>query len=257
MSDDPKFRIRFQRTKRMESRFIGGSYAEPVEAVEAAEAYMREYGMDGQSHAEIRFNGEKAPHYLVFRITPERYGLYNTDACKWPIFFIEGTDAFRDQLTEIPWEVPDDGTKNSQESEKEDYGPTQEDEKQDRPAEDGGSEDGEEDGDGGEEESDDDEGSDEGQPMRLTFFSRLRGPRGWRKKAETNPETEFQTFVWRVGIQDEEGREARKPLVNAVFRETDENRTAARLTLSLPPDAFIVSSDTGRMIFEIPTQTQE
>jgi len=93
--------------------------------------------------------------------------------------------------------------------------------------------------------------------MRLTFFSRLRGPRGWRKKAETNPETEFQTFVWRVGIQDEEGREARKPLVNAVFRETDENRTTARLTLSLPPDAFIVSSDTGRMIFEIPTQTQE
>ncbi len=245
---DPRFSIRFHRTKDAKGARLDFTAAEPVLAVEEAEGHMRQYGVDGQSSCSIFFNGDAEPHYLVFRLTEDRYGLYNTNAVKWPIYFPEGTDDFRNQLVTPPWEVPNEQEEDG--SDEKAPTPAEPDADADTSEEEDEEDAGAEDGDDGDGDSD----AEEEEPMRLTFFSRMRGPKGWRKKAETDPEQSYQTFIWRVGIQDEEGRETNPPLVTAVFRETDENRTEAKLSLKMPVGAEIISTRPGRIEIIMPTQ---
>src|SRR5688572_22308742 len=90
---------------------------EPIEAVEAAEQWLQTYGVAQKSHAEIRFNGDAEPHFLLFHLGEGRTGIFNTDACKWPVYYMPTSAQFRDQLLEIPWEVPNDGSQGTETTE--------------------------------------------------------------------------------------------------------------------------------------------
>jgi hypothetical protein len=82
----------------------------------------------------------------------------------------------------------------------------------------------------------------------------MRGPKGWRRKAETDPERDYNSFIWRIGIQDEDGREGRESLVTAVFRERDTERTTSTLTLTVPEGTILTKDDGKKIEFIIPTQ---
>ena len=264
---------------------VVGRYMEPVEAIEAAEAFLQAYGEAHKSHAEVRFNGDREPHYLLFHLGPGRTGLFNTDACRWPVFNIEGTASRRDQLAEIPWDISDserkvesEGAKEKRDVEKAEKRKTDEDAKtlrldaerdegdkedsedadspeyqdSEEPEGDDGTADADEDSPdtGGSEDRDDGEGGGD-EPMRLKFYAKMRGPKGWRKRADSDPEREVNSFTWRVGTVEDD-REG-KYIARAVFRETDDERTTAKLTVNYPEWATVVEKN-GRIEITIPTQ---
>lgn len=201
--DEKKFRIRVKLKKRFPGYTAPGSWDEPVEAVEYAERVLRTSGVVGESFVEVMFNGDPEPHMVVGFLGDDRFSLFNTKSSRWPVYYPEGTAAFKDMLMELPeWmqSKPDDFNN----------GPAPGD------------------GDGDAEEE---------KPMRLPLFSKMRGPSGWRKRAEANPEKKENQFHFRWGWLDERfrGRSAERVLVSVVITEQDSNRKDANLVITLPP----------------------
>lgn len=280
MSDDKRFSAWVVRDRESvpEPIQVMGAWDEPIEAIEAAEAFLSAYGTPGRAHAEIRFNGDPTAHTLLFLLTKDHIGIFNTEAVRWPVFYIQGMSQFQDMLYEPQWEV-DYGQKEFQE---------QAEERETSQAEEQGSSMGEdqapgensspgtgqaqhEDSEESDEEDDDqaedeippepgDRGEDDPEPMRLKFFAKMRGPKGWRKRAESDPERDRNTFVWRVGLLNEDGSEVLGPLLNIIFIERDTDRNTATLKITVPPDATMVEDGDfilrhgNKIEIHIPTQ---
>ena len=68
---------------------LPGTYLESVEAVDAAEEWLKHQGKDMQSFCDILFNGDTDPHTSVFRIKRERYGIWNREGVPWPVDYID------------------------------------------------------------------------------------------------------------------------------------------------------------------------
>jgi hypothetical protein len=201
------------------------------------------------------------------------YGVFNTPSALWPVYYPQD-NPFGMVLDGLP-----DGYPKPPESETEDVEDAEHDEDEDADSMDLGadSSDDENDEDEGEddeepEESEDepdesedsegdetedeisDESEDEGEVEddesdneteqekempRLKIFGKMKGPKGWRKRAEIEDLNERNVFGFKVGalIEDEELSAAKQEanvFVTAEFIETDADREAGLLRLKLP-----------------------
>lgn len=82
-------------------------FAEPAEAADQAEAVLRQNGEIGQSYCELRFNGDTKPHTVICYLGENRFGIWNTEVVRWPIFYAEAGGS--DMLADFPFEIEDDG----------------------------------------------------------------------------------------------------------------------------------------------------
>lgn len=215
-----------------------GQWLEPIEAVEAAESLLSASGRPNESFAEVRFNGDREPHIVVGYLGDGRVSLYNSDSCRWPVFNIEGTQSFRDMLLELPdWMKGNQDDYKRPEDKEEDYGRTEEDTSPTEPISGGEEEDEDRPQDAGSLEHEDAEDDEEEQPMRFKLFSKLRSPKGWRKRAEADMEREVNTFQFRAGFLDETdpNRPLERPFLFAALKEQNENRETAEFKVVLPP----------------------
>nr|MBA3752977.1 hypothetical protein [Nitrospira sp.] len=105
MDEDKRFRIVLCKTSAAQSKPTT-CYDEPVEAIDAVEQYFSAFGSIGKSHAEVYFNGDAEPHFRLFYLGVGRTGIFNTDSCRWPVYFPPGSlESKENMLTEIPWAV--------------------------------------------------------------------------------------------------------------------------------------------------------
>jgi hypothetical protein len=285
---------------------LPGTYTESVEAVDAAEEWLRHQGKDMQSFCDILFNGDTDPHTSVFRIKRERYGIWNREGVPWPVDYIDddnemgaashlvehphfyaqgeddmppppppseseksekGEDATKmkmdgDDDEEEAWEDEEDQA-GSQGDDTEEYPEDDEedddsengsgdDSDDDEEGEDEGDEDGSEESDDegeeddeseseNEDESEDESESEKEQEMpRLTIFAKMRGPKGWRKRAEIEELNQRNVFGFKVGVLDADGETPGTQEYNVrteiQFIEQDGERKSGVLRIKLPND---------------------
>lgn len=281
-------------------------FMEPAEAADTAEELLKTEGVPGVSFAEIRYNGDKEPHTVVFYMEADTYGVWNTNAATWPIFYSEdnpygimlagnpfadaeggdehesdfgdfsedsdkldlsedaaeadddGDDATEDDDAEDEIDVPDEDDESEDEIEDEDEDTDEEeededeDENDDESDSDASSDDSDSESDDGEDESDDDEDEEEAEMPRLKIFAKLRGPLGWRKRAEAEELQERNVFSMKLGVVNEEAEKPAKQeaetFAEITFVERDEQRGSGNLILKLPegitPEDFIVKGRT-------------
>lgn len=254
------------------------------------ESWLEQKGIPGRSFADIYFNGQKEIHTSIYLLADRSFGVWNHQNAEWPIHYL-GTDPFsadpfgRDMSRQweaaekaekketsedgdsmkVEAEEPEDGSDEPEEAadtesqgESEDY-PDEDDEEDDEDA------DTEQDGENGEgdEDSDDDGNQDEEEKdvPRLKFFGKMRGPKGWRKRAETDPSRPANAMEFVFGVLDaKEGwstaRQERNKLVRVRFFESDAQRTEATMQINLPQSAEITESK-GKLLITFPTQEDE
>jgi hypothetical protein len=88
-------------------RKVAGPFDEPAEAADAAEQWLIGQGLENQSYCEIRLNGSEKPHTVICYMSAYEFGIWNTDAAKWPIFYTpEGSYLM---LGDFPFQEADDG----------------------------------------------------------------------------------------------------------------------------------------------------
>lgn len=90
---------------------------------------------------------------------------------------------------------------------------------------------------------DDEEGEnetdqEEAEMPRLRIFAKMRGPKGWRKRAEAEELLDRNVFALKVGVLDPEaetpGKQERNVVAHVEFIESDETRDHGILKLRLP-----------------------
>lgn len=357
---EPKhnFRVRVHRPNNPQyggpyPKVLAGTWAEPAEAADAAEIWLKDFGKEDESYADLLFNGDPEPQTSIFYQGKQDdgwgepvFGVWNRSNAPWPIDYIDdgtgehasnklelhpseflpplpseieaedgkhkksdesdvmkldGEDdaekAFEDDDAEDEvWDDPGDedaendaesdtdpdddyegdaddededeedleeddedsdsgddpgaeGTDEEDQSEIEDdeEGEDQEREESEDDSEIEDEEDGEEDGEDSDEGTDegdseidpDDDGDDDGEPpMRLPIFAKMRGPKGWRKRAEAEDLNLKNTFGLKVGVLHPEGETPGKQEADVrceiQFVETDEQRTHGTLRIKLP-----------------------
>lgn len=249
MADEKQFRLWVFRPRgwvKGDAGRLGATlpFSEPAEAADAAEMVLQQRGVPGQSYCELRFNGDEMPHTVICYLEDSTFGIWNTDAVKWPIFY--APEGHNSMLGEFPFNPAEDGSAWNREdegkSEKSDEGDMkldeikdsgededdsdegteddeiqEDDDPQDSDSGDSGDEDdedeeteddsdeGEDDqGETGESDSEDGDGEDEKERPRLKIFAKFRTPKGWRKRAETEELQERNTFAFKIGILDED-----------------------------------------------------
>jgi hypothetical protein len=142
----------------------------------------------------------------------------------------EGADEDEDAEDEIP--TPDD---EGEEEIPDDEGEDEQDEDGDED-EDDADEDDENDDDKDEDESEADE--EEAEMPRLAIFAKMRGPLGWRKRAEAEELANRNVFSMKLGVVDHErektSQQEREVFAQVDFIEHDEDRTGGLLRLRLP-----------------------
>lgn len=291
-------------------RKVAGPFDEPAEAADAAEDVLDRYGSPNQSYAEIRYNGDKQPHTILFLLEDEKgersFGVWNTESARWPFFYPpgsasgismegwpegfetnyddpdsqdgetsgedsgfgaedensevmdlggDGEDDAADEGDDDEGTGDDEGTDDQtddeidegddddeadedgeEETEEEDSGEVEEDE------EDFEFHDGDDDSDGDDPSDSDEEAEEDGQDEempRLIIFAKMRGPKGWRKRAEAEELLERNVFALKVGVlnPDEELAAAKQEaelVAHVEFVESDDDRGAGLLKLKLP-----------------------
>lgn len=266
-------------------------FSEPAEAADQAEAVLRQNGIPGQSYCELRFNGDDAPHTVICYMGKEEFGIWNTELSKWPIFYPpeSGPNAAALMLDEFPFKDLEDGNSwkpkedddsdegaEDGEIQEDDFTPDEDGDEEDTSNAEDGDDEGEEedDEDADEEDAQDDAEEDaeedfsdeaedgenendieeEVEMPRLRIFAKLRGPLGWRKRAEAEELQEKNVFGLRLGIVDEDaettGKQEREIFAQVQFVETDANRTGGKLRLKLPtlPEGVEFSNAPGGWI---------
>lgn len=299
------------------ARKMAGPFTEPAEAADVAEMLLENFGVEDQSWCELRYNGDREPHTMIFLLENGVYGVWNTASARWPIFYpvneygvmlegwpegmephSEGDDEIGDEEGERENDEDDFGksdedsklmdlSNDGSDDEDEDEGAEEDDEAEDEAweddedaedeieAEDGdlddeadeemsdesddeipededdeegededdGEEEGDDESDEDEESEDDDESENEDEEEiempRLNIFAKMRGPKGWRKRADAEDLLERNVFGFKVGVldPDEEKTNAQreKELVAHVeFIEDDSMREAGILRMKLP-----------------------
>lgn len=295
------------------------TYAEPAQAADVAEHELQRFGFEGESYAEIRFNGDIEPHTMIFFLKSQdgipTYGVWNTGSALWPIFYPEspyGTmlegwpegfeppeiesdtsgdsedDGFGEtdedsnlmnlsndgsEDDEDADEDDDDGDdeedENDDESDEEDDDEIEEEDSTDDSSEDEdeeadesedpdddededeisdeGEEDadeldeeGDEDGDGeNEDEEDESDDEEETEMPRLNIFAKMRGPKGWRKRADAEELLDRNVFAMKVGVLDDDeeltpAQREKNVRAHVEFIESDADRKSGTLRIKLP-----------------------
>lgn len=132
----------------------------------------------------------------------------------------------------------DDG-EGEEDREEEDGDTGGEDDEEDEIEDDDSDDDFTDDSDGGRDSGEDDEGGeDEQPPMRLPIFAKMRGPKGWRKRADAEDLNERNVFGLKIGVVDPEGETPAQQEKNVrceiQFIESDDRRTHGTLRIKLP-----------------------
>lgn len=278
------------------ARKIAGPYGEPAEAADVAEKLLKQFGREGQSYAELRFNGDKEPHTVIFLMEDEIFGVWNTESSRWPLFYpsagygtmLEGwpegfeseidadeegdESGFGDEdedsdVMDLSGGMDEDEDMDDDEDEDEgeidevdeDYedesdtaDDLEEDEDSDEESEidsddDQGdddedeNEDEEEDseGDEGDDESDNQDGDEEDEMPRLNIFSKMKGPKGWRKRADAEELNIRNVFGFKVGVLDPDedktpAKREQELVTHIEFIEDDDRRSGGILRVKLP-----------------------
>ena len=249
-----------------------GAFPEAVEAVQFAEDWLLNNGEVDQAFGEITWNGDPGIHTLVKKRRDARpeLGLFNSQTARWPVFYAdddphgtmmpesEGTALLHEILDlrqgEIPEEKADegaydeDGHSSDEGVEREGAGDEDEGEDDEADADFEAFENGEDkepDADGQEDDEADDgdsEDDDEKEETRVTLFAKFRGPKGWRKRAESDKERNENRFQFVVGKLDEKAVEQGRPtsrqerdlLLTVRFEESVWNETEGKLIVTLP-----------------------
>jgi len=250
-------------------RSLTRTYTEPAEALDRAEASLQ-YGIPNESYCEIFFNGETEPHYRLFLLPPDHgqitFGLFMTKAAKWDVSYPQGYGVNLEipppwfQTQQQEGQSPEGEQKQDEKPEGEDgkhekdddadtmdMGGEDDEDTEDEEDDDDGDfnaddEDEDESGTEGDGESDSEGEGDEDELPRLTFFSKMRGPKGWRKRAESNSERDYNRFEFKVGVLDpddsqRDSRRERDVRVRVQFTEHDLQRDRAELRILVPEGA--------------------
>jgi len=235
---------------------------EPAEAVDRAE-HVLQNGIPNESYCEIFFNGESEPHYRVFLLPPDHgqtmFGIFMTKAARWDVSYPQGYGVNLEILP--PWfQTEQQGEQEQDEKQEGEDGKHEKDddadtmdlggeddedtEDEDEEYDDGDfnaddDEDEDESGTEGDGESDSEGEGDEDELPRLTFFSKMRGPKGWRKRAESDPERDYNRFDFKLGVLDPDDSQRdsareRDVRVRVQFTEHDLQRDRAELRILVP-----------------------
>ena len=94
---------------------------------------------------------------------------------------------------------------------------------------------------------------------RLTIFAKMRGPKGWRKRAEIEDLNDRNVFGFKVGVLDPDGETPGTQEYNVrteiQFIENDNDRTTGSLRIKLPDgittDDFI-QLKSGWLVVDVP-----
>lgn len=258
-------------------RKVAGPFQEPAEAADIAEEALKKMGLPGQSYAELRFNGDPEPHTIIFMLERDLFGVWNTESVKWPIFYPEGNpygamlegwpEGFEDEGTPEDensdgfgdtdedsklMDLSNDGTDEEDENadEEEDDDELEEDEEEDE-ADDSDELDDDEvesedddadeetEGENGEVEDDAETEEEETELPRLKLFAKMRGPLGWRKRADLEELSDRNMFSMKVGVLDPDedispAKREKNVLVQVDFIESDDDHANATLRMRLP-----------------------
>lgn len=152
------------------------------------------------------------------------------DATDWSDEDDNGTD------DEIEEEDEDDDADegDEEEAEEEDGGEAEEDD------DDSEFHDDEDDGDSTDDEDEEaDEDAEDEEMPRLNIFAKMRGPKGWRKRADAEELMERNVFALKVGVLDPDeeltpAKRERELVAHVEFVESDDDREAGLLRLKLP-----------------------
>lgn len=165
----------------------------------------------------------------------------------------------------------DDGSENGSDDDTDDDEEDDEDEGDDQGEDDGEGEEEEpdesdddeidEDEEGGEGDEDSEEESESEMP-RLTIFAKMRGPKGWRKRADAEELNETNVFGFKVGVLDPEGETPGTQEYNVraeiKFVENDETRTYGILQITLPEGVILEQNPkTGKWLAQVPYYDEE
>jgi hypothetical protein len=105
----------------------------------------------------------------------------------------------------------------------------------------------------------DSEVEEEKEVMRLPIFAKMRGPKGWRKRAEAEELYTRNVFALKVGILDPTagtpGRQEQNVVAHVEFIESDDSRKAGLLRLTLPDGITLEDfkqTKNGKITVEVP-----
>jgi hypothetical protein len=106
----------------------------------------------------------------------------------------------------------------------------------------------------GEEEADSDSESEE--VPRVKLFGKFKGPKGWRKRAETDTEAPMNVFKFVLGKLDEEeertARQEKDKRVVVEFKEVEWERESGELRVTLPEGVEFHQNTRGQYIATVP-----
>lgn len=337
-------------------RKVAGPFVEPAEAADVAEDYLRRFGTEGQSWAELRFNGTDEPHSMIFFMENEMFGVWNTASAKWPIYYPEGpygtmlegypegfspdegegkrdsddsADGFGDtdeeaevmdlsndgseedddsdnveedddaedefseddeaedeastedddaddEIEKDGDQEPDEDEINTDDEEDDDSnepetedGPDEEDdssESEDDPDENGDDDDMDSDSEDEDDDSDDEDENDEEEVEmpRLKIFAKMRGPKGWRKRADAEELLDRNVFGFKVGVLNEDGetpgQQEKDVRVHVDFIEADDSRKSGVLRMRFQKGVSLddfKQTGGGWITVEVPYRTEE
>lgn len=205
-------------------------FKESYQAVDWIEAELLKKGIPGDSFGKVFFGNEPKPHHYVYFMETEDIGIQNTKSAQWPVTVEEGdgrnmaddfnpedwgaaasdveslVDLLEDEIdgtldsdADAEPEMEDDDDEDDDDIDVEDHA-----EEGDGEAEidEGGTGDTGDDDESDDDESDDsddaDDEADEKEPP--VIFAKMRGPKAWRKRAETHPEKPVSLFKFVLGI---------------------------------------------------------
>jgi hypothetical protein len=260
-----------------------GPYTEPASAADWAEQWLLTNGTPDESFVDLYFNGEPNIHSSIYLLTKNGqngFGVLNSSHAKWPFEYMQGEgdvlmpgqEPFgRDTDEWLPGDSDEDET--SDDADTMDLGadektsdkggddseemPEDEEDNEDEIDEDLDESDA---GETGETDDDGGESDDEKEVSRMTIFGKFRGPKGWRKRAETDPEREQNVFSVRFGVLNATGHttasQERDSRVEIRFIERDARRDAGELRIRVPEGVSF--RDYGKwLVAEIPYKDRE
>jgi hypothetical protein len=113
-------------------------------------------------------------------------------------------------------------------------------------------------------ESEDESDEEETEMPRLNIFAKMRGPKGWRKRANAEELLDRNVFALKVGVLDPEqptaGKQERELVAHIEFVESDDNRAAGLLRIKLPTGTNLedfTQAKNGWITAEVPYKREE
>lgn len=267
-----------------------GPYSEPAAAADWAEMWLTGNGTPDESFVDLYFNGEPNIHTSIYLMSdPEdagnTFGILNSTHAKWPMHYMEG-DGMELAAGEEPfgrdtdeW-LPGDSDEDETDEDADvldlgnDGGDDDDEDEGGDEEEDGSDEDGEDDFTDEPEDEDEDDSDSDGEDSdkgdsdndakrevpRMTIFGKFKGPKGWRKRAETDPERDMNSFAIKFGVLDPDRRtsaqQERNSRVEIRFIERDSRRDAGELRIRIP-DGVTMRDDGKWLVAEIPYTDNE